>query len=169
MADSILHHSGLVTFSSIDTLLTRFKMASQGHDISFSIYKKIVTVLIESLENVCKYTDAYEEFVKEREEFLPTLQISKNSQSIYLATTNPVRNEDVEMLRSKIEKVNNKDRDQLKELYLETITNGRFSEKGGAGLGFIEMAKTSGNDLSYSFEKVSEDYSMYNFKVTFTL
>ena len=86
-----------------------------------------------------------------------------------MITSNPVRNIHVDRLRDKIEIVNNKSREELKDLYIETITNGKFSAKGGAGLGFIEMAKSSGNDLEYSFERISEDYSLYTFKVTFTL
>jgi hypothetical protein len=65
--------------------------------------------------------------------------------------------------------VNDKDRDELKKLYVQTITNGKFSAKGGAGLGFIEMAKTSGNNLEFSFESIDETFSLYTFSVTFNL
>jgi len=169
VADSILHHTGLLTFSSIDTLLTQFKVVSQEHDIQFSVYKKVITVMIESLENVCKYTDEYEDFVKKEKQYLPTFEILKNSEVIRLLTTNPVKNEDVENLICRIEMVNNKDRSELKDLYIKTITNGKFSPKGGAGLGFIEMAKTSGKNLEYTFEKLNDQYSLYTFLVTFAL
>lgn len=169
MADSILYHSGLLTFSSIDTLLTRFKVVSQEHDIRFATYKKVITVMIESLENVCKYIDVYEDFVKEEEDYLPTFEIRKNSEVLQLITSNPISNDDVERLKCKIEMVNNKDRAELKDMYIETITNGEFSPKGGAGLGFIEMAKTSGRNLEYSFKQLNEKFSLYTFIVTFSL
>ena len=92
-----------------------------------------------------------------------------NAEKIQLVTSNPVRNEDIEVLKKKIDIVNNKDREALKDLYVKTITNGKFSEKGGAGLGFIEMAKTSGNNLEYSFKPINEQYSLYTFVVTFSL
>lgn len=169
MANSILNHTGLLSFSSIDTLLTEFKYVAQEYDIRFAVYKKIITVMIESLENVCKYTDEYEEFVKNEQKYLPTFELRMNSSTIKLITTNPVKAEDVERLRCKIEMVNNKDRGELKELYIKTITNGKFSKKGGAGLGFIEMAKTSGNNLEYLFDPISDLYSKYTFIVTFDL
>jgi hypothetical protein len=158
-----------MTFSSIDTLLTRFKVVSQEHDIRFATYKKVITVMIESLENVCKYLDVYEDFVREEGDYLPTFEIRKNHEMIQLITSNPVKNEDVERLKCKIELVNNKDRSELKNMYIETITNGKFSPKGGAGLGFIEMAKTSGHNLEYSFEQLSDKFSLYTFIVTFNL
>ncbi|MDA3824044.1 MAG: SiaB family protein kinase [Bacteroidales bacterium] len=167
MTKSILNHTGLLTFSSIDVLLSAFKDVSQEHEIRFSIHKKVLTVMIESLENVYKYRDLYESFVARKQEYMPTLNISMNENSIQLRTSNPVLTKDLDILKSKIDKVNNKSREELKELYVKTITNGEFSAKGGAGLGFIEMAKTSGNDLKYSFEEISEEFSLYTFIVTF--
>ncbi len=169
MDNNILNHTGLLNFSSIDTLLAQFKYVSQEHDITFKVYKKIITVMIESLENVWKYMDVYEEFVADKEQYLPTFSLNMNAESIRLITSNPVRNEDIEVLKKKIEIVNNKNREELKALYVKTITNGKFSNKGGAGLGFIEMAKTSGNNLGYSFEPINDKYSMYTFIVTFNL
>ncbi len=125
--------------------------------------------MIESLENIFKYSDEYIKFLETVEDYLPTFCINKNSDKIQVITSNPIRNRHVDRLRSKIEVVNNKSKEELKGLYIETITNGKFSAKGGAGLGFIEMAKSSGNDLEYSFEPISDEYSLYTFKVTFTL
>jgi hypothetical protein len=125
--------------------------------------------MIESLENVFKYRDVYEDLVKEKEKYLPTFEIRKNSEIIQLITSNPIRNDDINTLKGKIELVNNKDREELKNLYVQTITNGKFSVKGGAGLGFIEMAKTSGNNLQFSFEPIDDSFSLYTFIVTFSL
>jgi hypothetical protein len=169
VTNSILNHTGLLTFSSIDALLAKFKFVSQEYDIRFAVYKKVLTVMIESLENVCKYTDVYEPFVHKQPEYLPTFDILINSEAIRLVTTNPVRNEDIDLLSKRIELVNNKTRDELKDLYIKTITNGKFSLKGGAGLGFIEMAKTSGRNLQYAFEPINDHYSLYTFTVTFVL
>ena len=169
MTNSILNHTGLLTFSSIDTLLAKFKYVSQEHEIRFAVYKKVLTVMIESLENVCKYNDVYEPFVAEKHEYLPTFEIRMNDEEIRLVTTNPVRNEDVPVLKKRIEQVNNKSREELKELYINTITDGKFSTKGGAGLGFIEMAKTSGKNLEYTFEPINDHFSLYTFMVTFLL
>ncbi|MCK4748336.1 MAG: hypothetical protein KAT15_14900, partial [Bacteroidales bacterium] len=93
----------------------------------------------------------------------------RNTNTIELITRNPVKNKDVEPLRTRIDNVNKRDREELKELYKTTITNGEFSSKGGAGLGFIEMAKTTGNKLEYSFENMSNEYSLYTFRVFLTL
>ena len=53
--------------------------------------------------------------------------------------------------------MNKHSKEELKELYKSTITNGEFTPKGGAGLGFIEIAKTTGSKLECAFEKLSKD------------
>lgn len=169
MAETIVDYTGDLSFSTIDKLLTEFKVASQQYDLHFKTYKKLVTVMIESLENIYKYSDEYARFIEEMQKYMPSFCINKNSDKIQLITSNPVRNQHVDLLRNNIDRVNNKSRQELKELYMETITNGKFSAKGGAGLGFIEMVKTSGNNLEYTFDPISEDYSLYTIKVTFTI
>jgi hypothetical protein len=77
-----------------------------------------------------------------------------------------VKNGELKPLRSRIDNVNSQDTDELKALYKSTITNGEFTAKGGAGLGFIEMAKTTGSKLEYAFENLSNDYSLYTFRVS---
>ncbi len=169
MATNILDHKGLLTFSSIDSLLNEFMDISSDHNIKFSTYKRILTVMIESLENVYKYKDQYEHFVEEEQQYMPSFSILKNKKVIKLITSNPVRNTDIGLLKEKIDNVNSRNRKELNDLFVKTITNDEFSPKGGAGLGFIEMAKSSGNALYYSFEEITGDFSLYTFIVTFEI
>ena len=122
--------------------------------------------MIESLENICKYNEKFEAFVSTRKEYLPSIKIMQNSDAIHLRISNPVRTRDVKKIKESIDKVNSKDRVALREMYLSVMTDGKFSSNGGAGLGFIEMARISGNKLEYQFEQISDDYAMYTIIVT---
>ena len=151
---SILSYQGPLSFSTIDWLLSEFKVHAQDYDISFKTYKKMISVMIEALENITKYSDQLICNGKRTPGFCPTFQISCNDSVIEMEATNPIKKQEVKSLRSKIDTVNNHDSRALKELYKSTITNGKFSAKGGAGLGFIEMAKTTGSKLEYTFENL---------------
>ena len=166
---SILSYKGPLSFSTIDLLLSEFKIAAQEHDLSFRTYKKMISIMIEALENITKYSDQFPCNGDEKNGYCPSCYINRNTSTIELITRNPVKNQDVETLRTRIDNVNNHDKEELKELYKSTITNGEFSPKGGAGLGFIEMAKTTGNKLEYSFEDMSKEYSLYTFRVVLSL
>jgi hypothetical protein len=169
LSKSILSYQGPLSFSTIDKLLSEFKMASQEHQISFRTYKKMISVMIEALENITKYSDQFQCDSTEKDGFCPACYINRNTSSIELITRNPVRKDDVALLRSTIDNVNKQNSQELKDLYKSTITNGKFSPKGGAGLGFIEMAKTAGNKLEYTFKELKGEYSIYTFRVVLDL
>lgn len=163
---SILSYRGPLSFSTIDWLLSEFKLTVQEHDISFKTYKKMISVMIEALENVTKYSDQLLCNGELREEFCPSCEISCNNAVIEMETSNPVKKSEVNPIKDLIDNVNSHDSDALRELYKSTITNGEFSSRGGAGLGFIEMAKTAGSKLEYDFASLSQEYSLYTLKVS---
>jgi hypothetical protein len=169
LSKSILSYRGPLSFSTIDWLLSEFKMAAHDHDLSFKTYKKMISIMIEALENVTKYSDQFNCNGDKNSGFCPSCQISRNTSNIELITENPVKNEDVNPLRARIDAVNKRNKEELKELYKTTITNGEFTSKGGAGLGFIEMAKTAGNKLEYTFENLTEDYALYTIRIIFSI
>jgi hypothetical protein len=140
-------------------------MAAQDHQLSFKVYKKMISVMIEALENISKYSEQIS-CTEPGPGFCPSLEISVNDSEIEMKTTNPVKKKEVNPLKDKIDKVNSQDSAALRELYRSIITNGEFSSKGGAGLGFIEMAKTTGSKLEYAFESLSKEYSLYTFRVS---
>ena len=45
------------------------------------------------------------------------------------------------------------------------LNNSGFSEKGGAGLGLVEMARKSGQKLEYDFEQVDENFSYFYLQI----
>ena len=57
--------------------------------------------------------------------------------------------------------INNLEKDELKALHQELLNTTGFSEKGGAGLGFIDMARKSENKLEFIFVKESEEVSFF--------
>jgi len=168
LSQSILSYQGPLTFSTIDWLLSEFKMAAQDHSVPFRAYKKMISIMIEALENVSRYSELNPANGERLPGFNPSCQINRSSAGIELITRNPVKKRDVALLRKRIDDVNRHNREELKLLYKTTITNGEFTSQGGAGLGFIEMAKTAGSKLEYEFERLSDDYVLYTLKVYFT-
>jgi len=166
LSKSVLSYRGPLSFSTIDWLLSEFKLAVKEHDISFKTYKKMISVMIEALENITKYSDQLLCNGERATGFCPSCQISCNDSLIEIEATNPVKRGEVNPLRSRIDKVNSHDSFALKELYKTTMTNGEFTPKGGAGLGFIEMAKTTGSKLEYDFENLSKEYTLYTLRIS---
>ena len=68
-------------------------------------------------------------------------------------------------LKKTLEHINSLDKEGLKDLYKEIIKNTTISDKGGAGLGFVDMARKSGQKLLYEFPEMSPDYHFFCLKV----
>lgn len=83
----------------------------------------------------------------------------------FITSGNAMLTEEVDDMISRLEKINSLDKAGLKEMYRDKIRTTKISEKGGAGLGFIDMAKKSGNKLSFHFEKMDEIHSFFSLKI----
>lgn len=87
------------------------------------------------------------------------IRIKKNV--CYVSSANLVSNDIIPQLQQKIDHLNQLDRSGLDILHKLVLEDGGLSEKGGAGLGLIEMARKTGQKLFYSFEPVSNNHSFF--------
>jgi hypothetical protein len=70
-------------------------------------------------------------------------------------------------LSEKIDGLNGMDAMYLKKAYEQTLREGSFSDKGGAGLGLIEIARKSSDKLYYNFEYMGDGKFFFTFNVKF--
>jgi hypothetical protein len=158
---TVLHYKGKFSFERIGILLNELKNKRESYQINPVLYKKLLTLMIEILENVLKYSDHFEVFVMDNPDYQPEFELSKEEDGFVLISRNPVRDNDIKQIRDRIDKINTSDEEELKKIYRDTITNGIFTEKGGAGLGFIEMAKITTNSIVYSFKPIKTGFSYF--------
>jgi hypothetical protein len=163
--ETILNYQGLFNFEIIGHLLNNLKDETEARSIPISHYKKILSVMIEALENVFKYNEYFEKDTSLFPLYFPKFLLEKVNGSYKLTTSNPIMIKDIEKLANHISNINSLDREGLRQLFRTTLTNGQFSSKGGAGLGFIEMAKVSGEKIDFSFTPINDKYSYYSCKI----
>ncbi len=162
---SVLRFKGRLTFEKIGILLNDFKASKESFNIHPVLYKKLLTLMIEVLENILKYSDQFEEFIEGRPEHQPEFELYHDESRFLLISRNPVLDSTIENITSRIDRVNRSGEEELKNYFRETITNGTFTEKGGAGLGFIEMAKIASHPIAVRFEPVGDGYHIFELKL----
>lgn len=128
------------------------------------INRKVSFLLVECFQNIIRHGETE----NGREQMEAGMFNFKNVGGSYIINSiNFVRNEDVSQLRDMVEKINSLSREELKELFKKQLVDSEFTDKGGAGLGLIEMARKSGQKIVYAFEDIGNGLSHFHQQVTF--
>lgn len=85
--------------------------------------------------------------------------------SIKVITGNFISIDKVQMITDRINQINSMSKDELKALYKLILNNDEFSEKGGGGLGMIDIARKTGTKMEYEFFQVDEKVLFYVLKI----
>jgi hypothetical protein len=162
----IIDYNGAIHYDTIGELIHQFKKHVHILGIQIGTYKKVLLVMIESLENIMKYREFPVETDGNEMAFTPLFSVIKEKDRYFINSCNTLEYGKMEALEKRLIYLNNLTPQGIKEFYKETITNGLFSQRGGAGLGLIEMAKISGNKMEYMFQRVNENYVNFNLRIT---
>lgn len=142
------------------------KKLDEGEDSS-KTKKRLYHVMVECLQNVCKHAD-------EETSGTPDIpgkgifMVGEGSDNYTVTTGNVIANDRVEEIKDVLSKINEMSPEEIKEYYKMAIKASRLSEKAGAGLGFIDIVKKTGNDITYHFEKINDLTSFVILKSTIT-
>ncbi len=131
-----------------------------------SIKRKVFNVMVECLQNIVKHSDEIEDVaVMNSNRNSAIFMIGKQEDKYIITSGNPITNEKIKILQDKLEYINSLDKEGLKAYYKEKIKNSPgLTDKGGAGLGFIDMARKSGQKLQFDFEPINDAISFFSLK-----
>jgi hypothetical protein len=124
-----------------------------------SLQNRIYFIMVEGLQNVTRHQE--EVISGDVDDYSGIFAIQKQGSRYLITTGNLIVNSKVDSLKQRLERVNSLDREELKKLHREILSTGELSDKGGAGLGLIEMARRSGNKLLFDFEYVDLYWSYF--------
>jgi hypothetical protein len=159
----ILIYEGDFTQETTKSILTMAERNLESSGEESGIKKKIFNVMVEALQNIVKHSDDTRDGELATHAAIFLIGHAKSQYSIM--SGNPVRNDNIANLKNALDKINSLDKDGLKELYKDIIKNTSLSEKGGAGLGFVDMARKSGEKLEWAFIPMNDESSFFCLKV----
>ncbi len=156
--DINLVYEGEITHQITKAFTSLAEKKLENEQESSSVQRKVFHVMVECLQNISKHAHGEENSpYAKRGIFL----IYRTEEKYAVITGNMVENDQKEELTKLLVKINNMTKDELKALYKKQIRTGELSEKGGAGLGLIDIARKSGEKIDYHFIEVSEKYSFF--------
>ena len=151
-------YRGRFTQQITDSILSLTESNLTTNEQSNKMKKRVYLILVEGLQNITRHQDDTDD---DSSEGYGIFVIQRKSDKYFITTGNLIEKESIKHIKDLIDKINSLEKDELKKYYKQVLEEGSLSEKGGAGLGLIDMAKKSGNKLSYEFKDINEKYSYF--------
>lgn len=165
--DVILSYKGEITTDLITDILDVIESKLNSENANPKLIKKLYNVLVECLQNLYHHAEKIpvngQGNIKQAD--MNVFVVTRNGQGFDITTGNIVKNENILKLTKKMDYINSLNEEELKSHYKEVLNNQDFSEKGGGGLGMIDMVRKSGSKLYYQFHEFQKDLSYFDFNI----
>lgn len=125
-----------------------------------STIKKVFAVLIEGLQNISIHGVSVDELLHPGANI-----IIESADQFTLHFMNLMETSYIPKMKTYLDKLNGMNKEETKELYMETLSNGLLSEKGGAGLGYLTMRLKSLHTIDYTFTDPIDNLCGYHYVV----
>lgn len=164
--DIILSFKGDITKDLLTSVYQIMEARMENDNEDPKRKKKFYHVLVECLQNMYHHMES----MQSKKDSIPLefagsgiFIIGRGENGSYrIMTGNYIFNENADTLKDRIDKINSMNQQELKAYYLEKLGTSELSDKGGAGLGIIDIARKSGNAIEYDFKKVTDTFSFFS-------
>jgi hypothetical protein len=157
----ILSYKGQVGFVQINSLLKIIEDRLTTAETNPRTRKKVYNIATECYQNLSHHLEKHSQEIGTK-----GLAVFEAYEDKYvIATGNYVFKESEMKIREKIDFINSLDKEQLREYHRKMLDNDNFSEKGTAGLGFIDIARKTEGNIKYEFHHLSDELAFFTLKV----
>lgn len=131
-----------------------------------NVVKRIFSVFIEMAQNIAHYSAERVRLDGQKPDVGAGIIVVTEKDNYYTITSgNLVEKTKIPMIIKHCEKINILGKEELKIFYKEQIKSVRGKGKKGGGIGLIDMARKSGNPISFEVTPVNDTHSFLVFSV----
>ncbi|MCU0448604.1 MAG: SiaB family protein kinase [Bernardetiaceae bacterium] len=162
----IMSYKGAATASLLNSMIdvaqTRLSLLTEQGQVK----KRVFSILVELLQNIYHHFQDTS-YLSMQEDDAIIFVLARDPNGYHVSTGNYVSNSEVPRLQAKLDTVNQATADELRARYQQVLNNGTLTQK-SAGLGFLDMARKSGNKLEYEFKPYDHQFSFFSLTVHIT-
>lgn len=126
--------------------------------------QRVSYVMVEAYQNIVRHR-ATLPIEMERGAGRSLFMLRSHAAGDEVVAMDPVAATEVPALKATLERIGGLDLRQLKELFLRSLQDSSRSQRGGAGLGLIEMARRSGHRLRHAVYPVDEAHRLFALQI----
>ncbi|WP_306642202.1 SiaB family protein kinase [Sanyastnella coralliicola] len=157
----LLSYFGEIVQNRIDYLLRLTEDVIIDNGGKRKVMKRVCSVLIECLQNTSIHGTK-----DDRSSSNSFFILQGNDKEFTIVNGNLILAEDANLLAFKLDELRGLTHTELRKLYIETLCNQNYSYKGGAGLGFLTIAKKSSKPIEYSILPLDEKFAFFTTEIT---
>lgn len=157
----ILSEMGQFDQGKINTMSNSVEFVLEQMGVEKRGIKKVFNILIETLQNIIIHGERNEQGVQ-----ITYCVVGKNKEGIHIHSGNLIQLSQADKIKSRLEAIKSLNLVDLKKEYMNVLTNGELSAKGGAGLGFLTIALKADNHIDYEIKNLNDNYSLFSLHST---
>jgi hypothetical protein len=157
----VMCYFGNVSFKISNHLINTLKENLDSDKIERVIFKRVYSSFVECIENITRHTSED----KESGDRFGIVNVSRQDNFIVIHSGNMVRNAIIADLENRIGPLKTKSQVEIRADYQKQLVEGELSDKGGAGLGMLQIALNSEGNLDYTFQEVDEEKKFFLLEV----
>ena len=155
----LIAYFGVCNDQLTDKLIGLVKNNNEIESQEKKIKKRVPFLIAECFQNIIRHKTLPKD--AEHSSGHEFFQVLFDNDLINISSSNLIKNSEIEGIKKQLDAINDSTPEDLKELRMKIIREEEISNKGGAGLGLIEMARKSSLPLRNLFIPHSEDLSHF--------
>lgn len=144
----ILAYKGRISPDLLRMVLKTTETSLNLAGATVPVRKKVYHILVELVQNLIKHLEPD----PESEKNMALLVIFREYDHYIISTGNFIRKHKMVEFKQRIDSVNQMSYDELRDFYRSVMDGVTLSQKGGAGLGLIDIVRKSGEKLQYEID-----------------
>src|SRR6056297_2942432 len=158
----IVRFEGHLGTDQVDQLLLDLHEKLVALDIGLLTRKRIYSASVECLDNISKHADVESISEEQFRQYPSFFRLREDEEGFKIQVSNVLQKIEADTIEQRLKKLNQLSREQVYELFKDTIRQGAtLSDKGGAGLGLIVLAKTTRQPMSFRFTPIGTDHAYF--------
>jgi len=122
---------------------------------------RVFSTVVENAQNIIRYSDERKDDLS-----LGIIAVGHEDDHYFVLCGNMVESNKIGRLVENLTKIQKMNKNELKDYYKNQRRKGPPKEsKGGAGLGFIEMARRASKPIEFSFKKINNEFHFFSMKI----